>query len=305
MGRKFGEEGRSVGEVLHAVVMQSTAANHESSAEQGAEYGDGRREVMAYLEAEVTDVADIALAIAVADHYEHTEHLDITLDGREMEPVQLDGRDGGRLHLLRDVPAGRLVVHYEAVVTGSAPTADPTDLEWFEYVRPSRYCESDQLGPFARAEFAGLEGHVLLDAVSSWVGTNVAYVPGASRPIDGAVETLLGRAGVCRDFAHLTAALLRANGVATRMASVYAPGLDPMDFHAVAEAAIDGRWRVVDPTCLAPRRSMVRIATGADATDTAFMTTVRGAVELEVIEVGATVSPTLPVDDITELLSLA
>jgi transglutaminase-like putative cysteine protease len=280
--------------------MQSSAPRHDSPIEHV-----DRREVMAYLEADVADVADIALAIAVADLHEYVERLTVTLGGQELQPVQLVGRDGGRLHLLRDVPAGRLVVHYEAEVTGTAPSADPTDLEWFEYVRPSRYCESDQLGPFARAEFTGLGGLQLLDAVSSWVGTNVAYVPGASRPIDGAVETLLGRAGVCRDFAHLTAALLRANGVATRMASVYAPGLDPMDFHAVAEAAIDGRWRVVDPTCLAPRQSMVRIATGADATDTAFMTTVRGAVELEVLEVGATVSPYLPSDDISALVSLA
>ena len=285
---------------MHPVPMQDASSSPDPKADV-----IGVREVMAYLEADVADVADIALAIAVADLHERREWMKITLDGDELHPTELIGRDGGRIHLLRDVLAGRLVVHYEASVHGVASSSDPTDLEWFEYVRPSRYCESDQLGPFARAEFAGLHGEVLLDAVSSWVGTNVAYVPGASRPIDGAVATLLGRAGVCRDFAHLTAALLRANGVATRMASVYAPGLDPMDFHAVAEASIDGRWRVVDPTCLAPRHSMVRIATGADATDTAFMTTVRGGVELVAIEVGATVSPTLPVDDITELVSLA
>jgi len=288
------------GFVMHPVPMEDASSSPDPQADV-----IGVREVMTYLEAEVTDVADIALAIAVADLHERREWMRITLEGDELRPTELVGRDGGRIHLLRDVPAGRLVVHYEASVYGAASSTDPTDLEWFEYVRPSRYCESDQLGPFARAEFAGLHGEVLLDAVSSWVGTNVAYVPGASRPIDGAVATLLGRAGVCRDFAHLTAALLRANGVATRMASVYAPGLDPMDFHAVAEASIDGRWRVVDPTCLAPRHSMVRIATGADATDTAFMTTVRGGVELVAIEVGATVSPTLPVDDITELVSLA
>lgn len=263
------------------------------------------RHVLAYLEADVADHADIALAVAVADLHERNETMRITLDGEPLEAVHLLGRDSARFHLLRDVPAGRLVVHYEAEVHGTASAPDPTDLEWFEYVRPSRYCESDQLGPFARAEFAGLEGRELLDAVTSWVGTNVAYVPGASRPIDGAVETLLGRAGVCRDFAHLTAALLRAGGVATRVVSAYAPGLDPMDFHAVAEASIDGRWRVVDPTCLAPRHSMVRIATGADATDTAFMTAVRGAVELVSIEVGATVSPDLPFDDVTELVSLS
>ena len=140
--------------------------------------------------------------------------------------------------------------------------------------------------------------------MASWVGVNIAYVPGATRPIDGAVATLLGRAGVCRDFAHLTAALLRANGVAARTVSVYAPGLDPMDFHAVVEAAVDGRWWVVDPTCLAPRQSMVRIATGADASDTAFLTSVRGAIDLDVLEVAATASPDLPLDDVHTLVPL-
>jgi transglutaminase-like putative cysteine protease len=135
----------------------------------------------------------------------------------------------------------------------------------------------------ARAEFGGLEGADLLAGVSSWVGVNIAYVAGSSRPIDGAVATLLGREGVCRDFAHLTAALLRANNVAARVVSVYAPGLTPMDFHVVTEACIDGGWYVVDPTCLAPREAMVRIATGADASGVAFITTLRGVVELDSI----------------------
>ena len=33
----------------------------------------------------------------------------------------------------------------------------------------------------------------------------------------------------------------------------------------------DGRWEVLDPTRLAPRSALVRIATGRDAADTAFL----------------------------------
>ncbi len=36
-----------------------------------------------------------------------------------------------------------------------------------------------------------------------------------------------------------------------------------MDFHAVAEALVDGAWRVVDATLLAPRASLIRIAPAA------------------------------------------
>ena len=265
---------------------------------------DHHRDVSARLEADISGEADLALAIAVADTYTRDERLTVRLDGEDLQPSLVVAPHGGRLHLLRNVQPGHLVADYSASVTGTATSAPPTELDWFEYVRPSRYCESDRLGPLARAEFGGLDPHELLAAVASWVGVNIAYVPGATRPIDGAVATLLGRAGVCRDFAHLTAALLRANGVAARTVSVYAPGLDPMDFHAVVEAAVDGRWWVVDPTCLAPRQSMVRIATGADTSDTAFLTSVRGAIELDVIEVTATASPDLPLDDVHTLVPL-
>ena len=255
----------------------------------------------AHIEAEVADEADIALAVAVSSGYAcEAESLQVLLDGAEVAPEPIDGAHEGRLHLMRSVAPGRLLIGYEATVCGVlSPPPAVSDLDWVRYLRPSRYCESDRLGPLARGEFAGLDRHEFLAGVSSWVGTNIHYVPGSSRPIDGAVETLLAREGVCRDFAHLTAALLRANGVPARVASVYAPGLVPMDFHAATEALIDGQWYLVDPTLLAPRESMVRIATGADASDTAFLTTLRGIVDLQRVSVTAVAEPALPDDDVT------
>ena len=49
-----------------------------------------------------------------------------------------------------------------------------------------------------------------------------------------AIDTLLAGQGVCRDYAHLTITLLRALEIPARLVAVYAPGLSPMDFHAVA-----------------------------------------------------------------------
>ena len=95
------------------------------------------------------------------------------------------------------------------------------------------------------------------------MGTRLNYVPGSSDPIDGAADTLLAGTGVCRDYAHLVVALLRAVFVPARLVSVYAPGLYPMDFHAVAEAFIDGQWRVVDATLLAPRQGWFASPPGA------------------------------------------
>lgn len=248
---------------------------------------------------------DIVLSVAVAAGPSITgESMIVSVDGNPVEVDEIADDHGTRLHIANRVRVGKLVIDYTALVTSAAdqPATRPIDL--VRYLRPSRYCESDKLSPVARAEFAGLAGTDLLVAVSSWVGTRLGYVPGSSRPIDGAASTLLARQGVCRDFAHLVIAFLRACDVPARLVSVYAPGLNPMDFHAVAEAYVDGGWFVVDATCLAPRSTMVRIATGRDAADTAFLTNNSGLISLTGIEVVAYTDDRLPFDDVNGLAQL-
>jgi transglutaminase-like putative cysteine protease len=210
------------------------------------------------------------------------------------EPFELLGEGiaaehGGRVHLVRAQP-GRFTVVYTAVVRAPAPTGPaPVTGDVLERqeaivaLRQSRYCPSDALGAYATREFAehlDADAGRLADEVASWVFERIEYVGGSSGPLDTAVQTLLSGHGVCRDFAHLTITLCRALGIPARLVAVYAPGLSPMDFHAVVEVLTPGGWRVVDATRLAPRDTLVRIATGRDAADTAFATTVRGDVEL-------------------------
>jgi hypothetical protein len=99
-------------------------------------------------------------------------------------------------------------------------------------------------------------------------------------------------------------AMLRAVNVPARVVSVYAPGLYPMDFHAVAEAFVEGQWRVVDGTLLAPRQTLVRIATGRDAADVAFLDNHKGSIMLTKLEVAAIVDGELPKDSIDQLVSI-
>lgn len=263
------------------------------------------RRVTARIRGSVQGSTEIAAEIAVARGWHATdETLTITLDGVPVEPTELLDTHGTRVHLIRTESDGSLAIDYSATVDADATDETEDPLDRVRYLRPSRYCESDSLGPTAAAEFSGVEGHALLDAVSSWVGTQLAYVSGSSLPTDGAVRTLLARQGVCRDYAHLCIALLRARGVPARLAAVYAPGLAPMDFHAVAEAFVEGAWHVVDATTLAPRSTMVRIATGRDAADTAFLSTVSGVFALDEVEVTAT-ADVLPDDDVTALVRLS
>lgn len=252
---------------------------------------------------EVVEPSTIAMQVAPAHGYALTESLDVRIAGRPVEPRYVIADHGTRIHLVAASP-GELVFDYSAVVFGAAQHGTTTDADLLRYLRPSRYCESDTLLPTARAEFAGVAGPDLLAAVSSWVGTRLGYVPGSSLPTDGAVRTLLARRGVCRDYAHLVVALLRSLDVPARVAAVYAPGLEPMDFHAVAEAHLQGQWYVVDATTLAPRSTLVRIATGRDAADTAFLSIRGGIVHLRSLEVSA-VADALPDDDLTRLTRLS
>lgn len=228
----------------------------------------------------------------------HTESLTVSCNGEFRQPDELLDDHGTRLHRVR-VDAGTVLLDYAACADGLADPVAGSELDRLRYLRQSRYCESDSLAPTASAEFAGLAGTALLTAVVAWVHERVSYVGGASVGTDSAVDTLLARRGVCRDFAHLCIALLRALGVPARMAAVYAPGLSPMEFHAVCEALVDGTWWVVDATGHAPRQSLLRIATGRDAADTAFLTSYGAPVELVALEVGATVEDFEPDDQET------
>lgn len=261
------------------------------------------RDVSARLELDISGRTNMVFSIAAAEGVPlESEHLSLRLDGREVAPQEITDRHGTRLHrLISD--AGRMTVEYRARISGTAAPLDDSDLDPIVYLRPSRYCESDSLTPTARSEFSGLHGHDLLAAVGSWVGSRLRYVPGSSLPTDGAEQTLLARRGVCRDYAHLVIALLRALDIPARMVAVYAPGLSPMDFHAVCEAYVDGTWHVVDATALAPRQTLVRISTGRDAADIAFLTNHWADLVLLDMEVLAVVDD-LPRDDVRELVRL-
>lgn len=263
-----------------------------------------KRDVSSRITLQVTSPADLIFAVAVSEHYRPDyEAFTATLDGSPVDSHEVLDAHGTRLRRLRS-GSGRLEVTYEASVPGQGAAATTTEQDLLVYTRPSRYSESDALGPTAAAEFAGITDPAeLLASVSSWVGTRLAYVSGSSLPTDGATRTLLARQGVCRDFVHLSVALLRALGIPARLAAVYAPGLAPMDFHAVAEAHIGGAWRVVDATTLAPRSTLVRIATGRDAADAAFLTVADGRADLVAMSVTA-VADTLPDDDITQPVEL-
>jgi transglutaminase-like putative cysteine protease len=225
-----------------------------------------------------------------------SELLTVLTDGRPADVTEVEV-DGARVHRV-DLSEGTTTVGYTATVESGRAPRQVTAADWATALRPSRYCPSDQLEGFAHTEFdSTMPRGELVAAVAEWVHRRLRYVGGASRSVDTAVDTLLLGQGVCRDYAHLTITLLRALEVPARLVAAYAPGLEPMDFHAVVEADIDGVWCAVDATRLAPTSSLVRICSGRDAADTAFLTLFGGIARFESIAVTATVDGTLPAPD--------
>ncbi|SIT78626.1 transglutaminase family protein [Microbacterium sp. RU33B] len=256
-----------------------------------------QRLVTAELDLELGASIDLIFQITAAQHVPVvSEELTFTQGERVYTPTEIVDQSGSRLHRLQG-EAGLLHVRYEATVEGQTSLSRTSDLEAITYLRPSRYSQSDEVFPQARRQFKGLHGYELIAAVSDFVASSTTYTPGLSHGTDSAVTTLMTGQGVCRDYAHVVIALLRAMDMPARYAACFAPGLRPMDFHAVAEAYFDGSWYVIDATRLSNRRSLVRIATGRDAADCAFLSYHGGYVGLQRMHVDAAVIPDSTADE--------
>ena len=153
-----------------------------------------KRDVAAQLDVEITAPTTLEFQIAVAPHpnTEVRESLSFVLDGSEVQPLESpaptaadpQARRAGR-H-----PQRRLRrLDHRPHRPGAGHRIRPIDVS---AARPLR--RGGQVLRFRRNHLAP-RLRDLLENVSSWVGTQLNYVPGSSDPIDGAVDTLLAGAG--------------------------------------------------------------------------------------------------------------
>jgi transglutaminase-like putative cysteine protease len=211
-------------------------------------------------------------------HHDLVERLTITPDlpRRTYTVPDINNR-----YVSVDAAPGPLNVHYEAELTLDVFRADPDTvnemplslipLDIMPFLLPSRFVPSDRLAAFANREFGSFpKGHRRVTAICNWLYDNIDYQRGSSNGQTTADESLLLRAGVCRDFAHIGIAFCRALSIPARFVSCYAYGLEPRDFHAVFEAYLDGRWWLFDGTRQANLDGLVRIGVGRDAAEIAF-----------------------------------
>lgn len=177
---------------------------------------------------------------------------------------------------------GQLQVNYSATVEINRLLTDYRTLEkvpmhllpgeTVAYLNESRYCPSHKFLSFVQSEFGEFQGGQKIGAIRDWIFNRFSYEPGVSDAYTTALDTFVERRGVCRDYAHVLVALSRAAGIPARTASVYALGVNPQDFHAVAEVFLGGEWHLVDATGMAREADIVKIGIGRDAADISFLT---------------------------------
>ena len=231
--------------------------------------------------------ADFVFNIHVAQTASPTVSEDVLSLSQPIEPhIHVDPLTGNRYMRLRAEP-GPLTVSYQATVDLVHPWADPAQLaevpvhrlppEVMGYIYPSRYCQSDRLIRLATREFGAMwQGHSRVQAIRDWVLSHVAFTSNSSNSSTSAVDTVIERAGICRDFAHLMIALCRAINIPARFVTGTDYGADPVlgppDFHAYVEVYLGDRWYIFDPSGTAIPMGLVRLGTGRDAADVAFAT---------------------------------
>jgi len=227
----------------------------------------------------------------------HQKLLETSMDVAEptwFERVPAEEGIGERIWLEVE---NRLVCNYSAKVEIDRPSIDLSKLdqvpvhrlpgEVVKYLMGSRYVPTEKFQGVVAGDFGDLTGGARVLAMRDWIEEHFTYVPGASDESTTAVDTFLERKGICRDYAHAMIALARASQIPARIASVYAPEVDPPDFHAVAEVWLGGAWHLVDPTGMATPESIARVGVGRDAADVSFMT-VFGAARLNTQTVSVT-----------------
>ncbi len=148
----------------------------------------------------------------------------------------------------------------------------PTDV--LRYLVGSRYCEVDKLGSFAWAQFGTVKpGWTRVQAIFDFVHNHLEFGYPHARATRSAAEGLEERLGVCRDFTHLSIALLRAMNIPARYCNGYLgdigvpPDPAPMDFNAWTEVYLDGHWYTFDARHNMPRIGRIVVARGLDAAD--------------------------------------
>ncbi|MEZ0217320.1 MAG: transglutaminase family protein [Rariglobus sp.] len=244
---------------------------------------------------EATGPATLLLNLKPRPNRNHAIVFEALALGDNLPSDEFTDSHGNQVFRIQLAP-GTHHIRHDAIVAASSrpdnhdlPSGDPlttADMppEFFRYMLPSRYCDSDKLTNFAWEKFGHVEhGLPRVTAISQWIHDNIEYRYFSGRTDISAWDVLQRGYGVCRDFAHLAVALNRTFNLPARYVTGHMPDIgvpDPdnhMDFHAYAEVYVGGHWFTTDARFHVPRIGRIKISCGQDAVDGAFSTIYGGA----------------------------
>src|SRR6516225_4442438 len=118
------------------------------------DYTTMKRDVAVELDVDITAPTTLEFQIGVAHQpgAQVTESLSFMLNGKPVEPVEITGEHGNRIHKF-DAGQGNLKASYTATIIGQADPAPVNEIDLSTYLRPSRYAEADKFFGFAGTEF--------------------------------------------------------------------------------------------------------------------------------------------------------
>ncbi|AUH62940.1 transglutaminase-like domain-containing protein [Paracoccus zhejiangensis] len=182
-------------------------------------------------------------------------------------------------------PAGRFTLRGDVTLLddGQVDEVDEAAPEWpvealpddvLTFLTGSRYVETDLISQEAWDLFGGVApGWGRVQHIVDYANARLTFDYQQASATRTATEANAGRVGVCRDFAHLALAFLRALNIPARYVNGYLgdigvpdPG-HPMDFSAWIEVYLGGKWYTFDPRNNAARIGRVVVARGHDAAD--------------------------------------
>ena len=147
------------------------------------------------------------------------------------------------------------------------------------FVRPSRFCPSDQLASFTEKTVSAISRvQTRSPQLRNGVARSLSYIAGSSHAGTTANRHLSSLVKASAGTMRTSYAPLPApRNIPARYSSAYGPDVSPPDFHAVAEVWLEGAWHIVDATGMSSAANLVVIASGRDAGDIPFMETANWA----------------------------
>lgn len=206
--------------------------------------------------------------------------------------LRITGRDLTRLPsgdhqtVTRDGESWTIDVHPVRLDSVSSVTIAEAAAQKPDWVKPSLYLPSDS------AAMKALAKKIVGDSTDVKAASLAIrkYVHDQMRPNAGigvlrdAREVLETKEGVCRDYAILTATLLRSAGIPARVASGLVNWDGSFFYHAWAEAWAGDRWIGLDSTAEPNQITPAHVKLGEGSVETAFTFTFLDKVRLELLE---------------------